>query len=359
MIEVLYVLIATALACAVLGPFIVLRNLSMVADALSHSVLLGIVIAFIVVQDLSSPFLVISAALFGVLTVFLVEFISKKRKIKQDDALGIVFPMFFSLAVVLITKLFRNAHLDVDIVLMGNPLFTPFIRMFNLPKSFVVMLFLFVVNTLFIVLFYKELQLSTFDAQYVKMTKIKSTRLYYSLMTLTSITCVSAFDSVGAILVISLFVAPAVIAYLFAKRLQTMIVCSLLASIIICTLGYFLGVYYNVSISGMCSFIGMILCIIAIFINPKGVIFKLFQKKKSKQIIRKNLILIHLYKHPNDFEECGIHTIHKHLNWSATLFQKYAQELIDNAYIYHDENGQVYALTTLGLEQVKSLLESV
>ncbi len=353
---VLLVLIVTSLACGVLGPFIILRNLSMMADALSHSVLLGIVVAFIFVGSLDSIWLSIGAALFGILTVYIVELLSKKKLVKHDDALGIVFPMFFSLAVVIITKMFRNAHLDVDIVLMGNPLFAPFIKLFNLPRSLVIMGFLFVVNLLFVIVFYKKLKVSTFDKEYAGLSGLNLNIIFYALMTLTSITCVCAFDSVGAILVISLFVTPTATAYLVSKDLKVMILLTLIIGIFNSIMGYYLGIYFNVSISGMCSFISMLVCILFIFINKKGIIYKFINKMKNKEKLMHDLIMIHVYRHRDSQDELGFNSIHEHLNWKKRLSDKYLLDLIRDNLIERNENLHIYQLSSKGILYVKMLL---
>ena len=96
----LIVLILTAISCSLLGVFLVLRNLSMLTDAISHTVLLGIVLAFFIVQDLDSPVLIVGASLMGLLTVYLIETIGSKGISKYDDAIGMVFPVLFALAVI-------------------------------------------------------------------------------------------------------------------------------------------------------------------------------------------------------------------------------------------------------------------
>ena len=124
----------------------------MVSDAISHSVLLGIVLAFFIVRDVSSPWLIAGAALFGVLTVFSVEMLSETGLVKSDDAVGIVFPLFFSLAVILITKYARNVHLDTDMVLMGEVIMAPLYRMsvfgISLPRAFVQMCVIFLFKSI-------------------------------------------------------------------------------------------------------------------------------------------------------------------------------------------------------------------
>lgn len=258
MFDVYLVVVLTSMACGILGPFIVLRNLSMTADALSHSVMLGIVIAFLFVKDLASPFLTVGAAIFGVLTVYFVELLYKNRLVKKNDALGIVYPMFFSIAVIIISKWFRNVHLDVDMVLMGNPLFAPFIRVLGLPRSAVIMGLVFLVNLAFVIVFYRPLSISTFDEEYAKVSGIRVGALYFVLMTLVSLTSVTAFDSVGAILVISLFVTPTVTAVLLSHNLKICILLTLIVGIFNVSLGFLLAIYINVSITGMCAFVGML-----------------------------------------------------------------------------------------------------
>lgn len=258
MFDVYLVVVLTSMACGILGPFIVLRNLSMTADALSHSVMLGIVIAFLFVKDLASPFLTVGAAIFGVLTVYFVELLYKNRLVKKNDALGIVYPMFFSIAVIIISKWFRNVHLDVDMVLMGNPLFAPFIRVLGLPRSAVIMGLVFLVNLAFVIVFYRPLSISTFDEEYAKVSGIRVGALYFVLMTLVSLTSVTAFDSVGAILVISLFVTPTVTAVLLSHNLKICILLTLIVGVFNVSLGFLLAIYINVSITGMCAFVGML-----------------------------------------------------------------------------------------------------
>ena len=117
--------------------------------------------------------------------------------VERDDALAIVFPVFFALAVLLITKFFRNTHLDVEIVLMGNPLFTPFIRQFGMPKSLFEMLVITAMNGIFLLVNYQKLKISIFDPEYAQLIGIPVTYLYRVFMVLVSITCVVAFNSVG------------------------------------------------------------------------------------------------------------------------------------------------------------------
>ena len=128
MVNPLIVLVLTSMACSLLGVFLILRRLSMMTDAISHSVLLGIVLAYFLVRDLDSPLLKVGASLMGLATVFLIESISRLKIARLDDATGIVYPLMFSLAVILISKFFRNVHLDTDVVMMGEVLFSSMVK---------------------------------------------------------------------------------------------------------------------------------------------------------------------------------------------------------------------------------------
>lgn len=206
MTDSLVVLALTAAACALPGVFLLLRNLSMMADAISHTVLLGIVLAFFLVRDLSSPWLLFGAALMGVVTVLLVELLGKTKTTKSDDAIGIVFPVLFSLAVILISKYAGNVHLDTDMVLMGEVVYAGLdtVTLFGheVASSAVKMGAIFLVNAAFITLFYKELKLSTFDEENARLIGMATGAIFYALMTLISLTTVAAFDAVGSILTV-------------------------------------------------------------------------------------------------------------------------------------------------------------
>ena len=356
--ESLFVLIATAAACALLNPFLVLRKLSMVSDAISHSVLLGIVLAFFIVKDVGSPLLIAGAALFGVITVFAVEFLSGTGLVKNDDAVGIVFPMFFALAVVLITKFARNVHLDTDIVLMGEVIIAPLNRTeflgMDLPKAFVQMGILFIVNLLFIIIFFKELKITTFDKGFAKLAGFSSVALFYALMTLSSLTAVTAFDAVGAILVVSFLITPGAAAYLISKDLKVMIAISVGYAVINSVLGYVLSLLMNVSMSGMTAAVAGVTFLITFLFNKEGLITAIFIRLKRKSELKPELFLTHIGNHSGkkeELEELGLGSIRDHLKWKQTEVDKIAGRLIRRGLIRIDINKGIYDLTEKGRER--------
>ena len=362
--ESLFVLIATAAACALLSPFLVLRKLSMVSDAISHSVLLGIVLAFFIVKDVGSPLLIAGAALFGVITVFAVEFLSGTGLVKNDDAVGIVFPMFFALAVVLITKFARNVHLDTDIVLMGEVIIAPLNRTeflgMDLPKAFVQMGILFIVNLLFIIIFFKELKITTFDKGFAKLAGFSSVSLFYALMTLSSLTAVTAFDAVGAILVVSFLITPGAAAYLISKDLKVMIAISVGYAVINSIIGYVLSLLMNVSMSGMTAAVAGVTFLITFLFNREGLITAIFIRLKRKSELKPELFLTHIGNHSGkkeELEELGLGSIRDHLKWKQAEVDKIAGRLIRRGLIRIDINKNIYDLTERGREKFVEIEE--
>ena len=362
--ESLLVLIATATACALLSPFLVLRKLSMVSDAISHSVLLGIVLAFFIVKDVGSPLLIAGAALFGVITVFAVEFLSGTGLVKNDDAVGIVFPMFFALAVVLITKFARNVHLDTDIVLMGEVIIAPLNRTeflgMDLPKAFVQMGILFIVNLLFIIIFFKELKITTFDKGFAKLAGFSSVALFYALMTLSSLTAVTAFDAVGAILVVSFLITPGAAAYLISKDLKVMTAISVGYAIINSIIGYVLSLLMNVSMSGMTAAVAGVTFLITFLFNREGLITAIFIRLKRKSELKPELFLTHIGNHSGkkeELEELGLGSIRDHLKWKQAEVDKIAGRLIRRGLIRIDIGKNIYDLTEKGREKFVEIEE--
>ncbi len=226
--EIQAIAILVSIACAIPGVFLVLRKMSMMSDAISHSILPGLVIAFFLTGKLNSPLLIVGATLTGLLTVLLVEGISKTRLLKEDAAIGLVFPVFFSVGVILIAKFAGDVHLDVDSVLLGELAFAPFNRVSFMgmdigPAAMWTMIVVVLINATFVFVFYKELKIASFDSGLAAALGFLPSVLHYGLMTLVSVTAVAAFDAVGSILVVALIVGPPATAYLLTNKLSVMI----------------------------------------------------------------------------------------------------------------------------------------
>lgn len=262
-ITIQIVVTLVAIACAIPGTFLVLRKMSLISDAISHSILLGIVIGFFIVEDTSSPLLIVLAALAGVVTVILVEFIQKTGLVKEDTAIGLVFPALFSIGVILISKNANDVHLDIDSVMVGDLSFVAFDNILincqegvadscvNLgPKAIWIIGTILIVILILLFAFYKELKVSTFDAGLAAALGFSPVIMHYGLMTVSSVTIVGAFDAVGPILVVALMIAPAATAYLFTKDLKKMLLLSCFFGVVASIAGFWLAHILDASISG-------------------------------------------------------------------------------------------------------------
>lgn len=355
MIESLYILIITSLACAVLGVFLVLRRLSMVSDAISHSVLLGIVIGYFVTKDIGSVLLIIGASLFGVLTTVCIELLIKSKRVTEDASVGIIFPLFFSIAVILITRYARNVHLDTEVVLIGEIILAPLHRInflgLSLPKALGQMVFVLLINTVFIAVFFRKLKISSFDPVYAGVAGIAGAGLYYVFMALVSFTAVSAFESVGAILTISFFISPAASAYLISKDLKITILLAAVYAVVNSCIGYFLAVKFNVSMSGMCALVSGLTFMITIALYPGGIITKIIRYIKNKNRFSRELLILHIDNHTgkkNALGELGYSTIREHIAWSDSKLKYVLDKLIKKGYVYRAKERGVYSLTETG-----------
>ena len=355
MIESLYILIITSLACAVLGVFLVLRRLSMVSDAISHSVLLGIVIGYFVTKDIGSVLLIIGASLFGVLTTVCIELLIKSKRVTEDASVGIIFPLFFSIAVILITRYARNVHLDTEMVLIGEIILAPLHRInflgLSLPKALVQMSFVLLINIVFIAVFFRKLKISSFDPVYAGVAGIAGAGLYYVFMALVSFTAVSAFESVGAILTISFFISPAASAYLISKDLKITIFLAAVYAVVNSCIGYFLAVKFNVSMSGMCALVSGLTFMITIAVYPGGIITKMIRYIKNKNRFSRELLILHIDNHTgkkNALGELGYSTIREHIAWSDRKLKYVLDKLIKKGYVYRAKERGVYSLTETG-----------
>lgn len=267
------------LTCGVTGSLLVLRKMSMIADAISHTVLLGIVGAFFVTQSLNGVPMLIGAAIVGLLTAFFVETLHRSG-VQSDAAIGVVFTSLFALGVVLIAFIGDQVHLDVQHALMGEIAFVPWntlqIGGVSLGPVAVWMLggVLFV-NLLLIAIFYKEIKLSTFDPQYALLIGVPVVFIHYLLMIMVSLSTVASFDSVGAILVVAMLIVPGSTAYLLTDKFFTMLWMSGAIGILSALIGYGSAVYFNVSIAGSMASSTGILFILAFLFSPRhGLVFK-------------------------------------------------------------------------------------
>jgi manganese/zinc/iron transport system permease protein len=322
--DILMVAATVALACALPGVFLVLRRMAMISDAISHAIILGIALAFLAVRSVHSPLLILGAALTGVLTVALSEALRNTRLLKQDAAIGLVFPLLFSLGVILLNRYAGNVHLDLDVVLLGELAFAPFNRLVvggvNVaPLSLAVMGGILLLNVLFIATFYKELKLTTFDPALAAALGFAPGVLHHALMALVSVTAVGAFDAVGAILVVALMIAPPATAYLLTERLPWMIVLSGAVGVLSAVAGFYFALWIDASISGaMALAAGFCFLLAFLFAPDKGLLAALLRSARNRWAFAETMLAIHLFHHegqPEAVAESLMENLYAHFRW--------------------------------------------
>ena len=262
-----------ASSTGMLGNLLLLRKMSMMGDALSHAVLPGIVVAYLISGSRASIPLFVGAIVMGVLTTFLIQFFSSKGKMQSDAAMGTVFTFLFAVGVILVTKFAGEADIDADCVLHGELAFVPlqtssFLGL-GVPAPVWTLLGLLAVIQIIFWTGYKGWLITSFNPEYAQSVGIRTVLWHYSLMAATSVATVVSFESVGAILVIAFLVVPAATAYLLTDKLPLMTIIILIHGLVSSTLGYFISDALEASISGSIAVMSFILFSGAFLWNKK------------------------------------------------------------------------------------------
>lgn len=261
------------MSCGLIGVFLILRRMAMMADAISHTVLLGIVTAYLVTRELSGIHMLIGAVLAGLLTAVLVQWFHA-RGVQQEAAIGVVFTSLFAIGVILIATKVGNAHLDIQHALMGEITFVPW-NVIELPwigefpEATFILLVVLAVVLLVILSFYKEWKITSFDPGLAASIGIPVVFMHYLFMSLVSVTTVAAFDAVGAIMVVAMLITPAASAYLWTDRLSIMLVLSSSFGVISAIVGYMIAVWLDTSISGSMAFATGLVFLFSFLCSPK------------------------------------------------------------------------------------------
>jgi len=451
-----------AVSGALLGTFLLLRGMSLTSDAISHTVLLGIVVAFMVMSSLfgrepslASVWLIIGAAAAGVATVVLTELIYRSGLVKQDAALGLAFPLLFALAVILVSRFVEDVHLDEDAVMVGeigvawantnshcldgcetvtiapddaraeltrqctncrelgiNPRderaefttictncgeYSPaqawqagFTRtepvLVFWPKSITVMAVLTLLTLCGVVLFYKELKLTTFDPTLAAALGFRPTLLHYGLMVMVSLVAVGAFDAVGSILVVAFFIIPPAAAYLLTDRLPRMLAYSALIGAAGAYSGYDLArgsllglVRIDDILKNLNDLLGlelveqwdssisasMVLMIFLFFMaawvfSPKyGLVSTTVRRRNQRRSFDNQVVLGHIQHHQGiaaESDELAVSTLHRHFRWSPAKMERIRRRL--DAHNLVQVEDDFISLTTHGENRARAFRQT-
>ncbi|HEY5552503.1 MAG TPA: metal ABC transporter permease [Opitutaceae bacterium] len=265
-----------AAACGLVGNYLILRRMALMGDAVSHSVLPGLVIAFLLAQSRGTWVMFAGALAAGAATTLIVDAIHRRSRVKQDSAIGITFSTLFAIGVVLISVYAQQVDLDADCVLYGEIAFVPlepFVTIGGVelgPPSVLRMGSVLLVVIALVIVFYKELLVSSFDPGLAASLGINPSVMHYSLMAMLSIVVVSAFEAVGAILVIAMLILPGATAFLLTHRLWKAMVLSVVHAALSALLGIHLAVWLNCSVAAAMVVMGSVLFALAWIFAPEG-----------------------------------------------------------------------------------------
>lgn len=250
---------------SLLGTFLLLRQMAMIGDAISHAVLPGIALAFLWSGTRNPLWMLLGAATLGLVLTYMIQFLKERIKLQSDAAIGLSFTALFALGVLLITRYASEVDLDQACVLYGEIAYVPMDLWINAqgvslgPRSLYIMGTTTVGVLLFVCLCYKQLCITSFDPRHAYSLGISVQRWHYALMSAVSFVVVAAFEVVGAILVVAFLVAPAAAAYLLTRRLSQLLVLSTLLGIVSVFGGYYLSTMTEGSIAaGMATCSGIV-----------------------------------------------------------------------------------------------------
>ncbi len=285
-------------ALGLLGCFLVVRGMSLLGDALSHAVLPGIVIGFLVANhfgtaSLHSPWILVGATAMGLVAAVLVELVRKQSRVKEDASLGIVFTTLFAFGVILVSRYAGQADLDPGCVLYGNiEYFTSLDG--SLPDGVIPMAVILSLLVLGIIVFYRPLLITTFDPSLAVSVGIAVGVAHYGLMTALSLTIVASFEAVGAILAVGLLIVPGATARLWTDKLGRMLWFTVAFSIVSTLAGYWLSHRSNLNSSaGACiAAAGFGMFVVSWLIAPHAGLLSrwLVRRRLRRKIELENLI---------------------------------------------------------------------
>lgn len=275
-------------ACGLVGNFLILRRMALVGDAISHSLLPGIAVVFLISNSRSTGLMVTGALAAGLASVWLIEFIHKKTRVKQDAALGVTFTTFFAIGVILISVFADQVDLDLECVLYGEIGWIGFedswlVMGTEVPIPLLQMGVTFLVVLALVIVFYKELLVTSFDSGLATSLGIPASWIHYGLMMMLSLVIVFSFESVGAILVIAMLIMPGATGALLSDRLPHILTLSVIFGGFYSLAGIHLAEWLNCSQAGAMVVSGFgLFCLIWIASPRRGLLVLSLKRLKQR-----------------------------------------------------------------------------
>jgi manganese/zinc/iron transport system permease protein len=258
------------------------------SDAVSHAVLPGIVATWLLLGTRAPLAVIVGGAVFAVVCVLAIEALRGTGLVKSDAAIGLVFPLLFALGVLGVTRYASGIHLDLDSTIYGEIAFAPFDTWVaggvEIARSIVIVGIVATLNLVFVVLLWKELKATTFDPQFSQTVGLRPRLLSRALLVAVAVTAVTAFESVGAILVVTLLIVPAAAAYLLTDRLAVMLILTVGIGWVGAFAGYWGAVGADSSIAGAMGLVCATCFALALLASPKyGLIATAIRRRRRSR----------------------------------------------------------------------------
>lgn len=267
--------IMVGIICGVIGCFIILRGMALMGDAISHAVLPGVALSYL----LGINFF-FGAVFTGVLTSLGIGFISQNSRIKNDVSIGIMFTAAFASGIIMITLM--KSSTDLYHILFGNVLAVR-------PSEMWSTLLIGVIVLISIYAFYKELLVSSFDSTMAAAYGLPTRVIHYFLMTLLTLVTVASLQTVGIVLVVAMLITPAATAYLLTNRLWVMLYLSAGIGVSSSILGLYFSYTYNLASGAAIVLAATVLFILAFVLSPKqGLIWRAIKNVRKREILSRN-----------------------------------------------------------------------
>jgi ABC-type Mn2+/Zn2+ transport system permease subunit/Mn-dependent DtxR family transcriptional regulator len=336
--------------CGVLGCFIILRNMALIGDALSHAILPGVVAGFMIAGHSVLAFFV-GSVVAGVIAAILITWLQRNVRTKDDAAIGIVFSAMFALGIMGISWLTRRegVHLDMKDFLFGNVLgiadqdlwLTGLITAYSL---------------VCITVFYRYFFITTFQSVVARTIGISSSTVHYFLMLLLSFAVVASLQSVGVILVVAMLIIPASTAYLLTNKLERMLVIAAIVGVLSTTVGLLLAIIFETTPGPAMTLVGAFFYALAIAFSPKrGLLVRAFRSFRKQRSIKSEDVLKTIAR---------LHE-QKKLNYGSVAEQlKIPQQQVDKALTRLMKDGSItrykdkIELTPVGIERAYQLIRA-
>lgn len=245
----------------VIGSFIILRGMSLMGDAISHAVLPGVAVAYMLGINI-----LVGASVFGIIAALLIGVVSSRSKLKNDTAIGVVFSAFYALGFILISM--AESATNLHHILFGNVLAVS-------NADMITTVIVLCIAILFVVIFYKELLISSFDPTFAQTYGLNTKVMHYALMLVLTLVTVSALQTVGIILVVAMLITPAATAFMWTNRMSVMLAMSAVFGVISATVGLYFSYTFNWASGPAIVIVAAAMFAVSFVTAPKqGILFK-------------------------------------------------------------------------------------